>query len=264
MSEQGLKIERKGSVAYLQLNRPEVRNAFNAELIQEITDSLRDLSKDKELRALVLSGGGKHFCAGADLNWMRSTIDYTEEENEKDSSRLHAMLETLYRFPRPTIVRVHGAAFGGAVGLISAGDIAVGASNAIFSLSEVRLGIVPAVISPFVMRKIGMGGFRAFGLSAKRFSADEALRIGLLQEVVSPEDLDDSVDRWVHLVLENGPEAMAKLKTLSEQVFGSVDLETASSHTIQTNAKARTSKEGQEGMRAFLDKRAPGWKVKKG
>ncbi len=262
MAQEKLKIVQKGPVLHIQLSREDVHNAFDADLIRELTEAFEGVGVSKETRVVVLSGKGKNFCAGADINWMKNTMDFSEAENEKDAFNLHKMLETIYHCPKPTIAAAKGVAFGGGVGLIACVDVAICATSSIFSLSEVRLGILPAVISPFVIRKIGVSGLRAFGLSAKRLSAEEALRINLVQEVVSEQELDQVVLRWVDEFLQNGPQAMAMLKELSEYVF-SASLEKAAEKTVKTIAKARVTKEGQEGLRAFLEKRTPSFRVQK-
>ncbi|HLG18967.1 MAG TPA: enoyl-CoA hydratase-related protein [Bdellovibrionota bacterium] len=262
MEQIPLEIERNGPVAFVKLNRPEVHNAFDARTIRELSEAFSNLAREEAVRVLVLSGEGKNFCAGADVNWMKSSIHFSAAENEKDARDLHEMLGALYRFPKPTVARVHGAAFGGGVGLISGVDVAIAASDALLSISEVRLGILPAVISPFVTRKIGVANLRTYGLSAKKFSAEEAFRIGLVQEVVPDSELDAAVDRWVNLFLEGGPHAQATLKVLTEETYG-LGITQTSKQTVKTIAKIRTGEEGQEGLKAFLEKRPPTWRTKR-
>ncbi|MBI4161035.1 MAG: enoyl-CoA hydratase/isomerase family protein [Acidobacteria bacterium] len=254
-----LKVIRTENAVEVRLDRPEVHNAFDAALIRELNETLRGLAAEPGLRVLVLSGAGPNFCAGADLHWMRESIRYTKKENEADALRLHRMLRRLYEFPRPTIARVQGGVFGGGVGLVSCCDVAVAAEDATLCLSETRLGILPAVISPFVIRKIGPAGLRAWGLSAKRMTAAEAFRIGLVNEVVPESRLDAAVAEWTGRFLENGPEAMALLKRLTTEVEGA-PLGLAASKTGRAIARARAGKEGQEGMLAFLEKRPPSWR----
>ena len=256
---QRLLQSKQGPVAYVTLHRPDVHNAFDAELIAEIHQAFTDLGEDPEVRVIVLSGEGKNFCAGADVNWMKSTIDFTTAQNEKDALQLHRMLEAIYLCPKPTIARIQGVAFGGGVGLASAVDVGVASFDSQFCLSEVRLGILPAVISTFVIRKMGLGGLRAYGLSAKKFSAEEALRVGLVNEVVPFTELDSAIHRWIDVFLEGGPQAQAVFKNLSLGVYGA-SLEEASKRTVKTIAKVRVGKEGQEGLRAFLEKRTPTWR----
>ena len=258
-----LQVTVSSFIARVQLSRPEVHHAIDAELIQNLTETFLTLGKDQNVRVIVLCSEGKNFCAGADVNWMKNSMQFTKEQNEEDAKNLHQMLETIYRCPKPVITRVQGAVFGGGVGLMASSDIAIASREAVFSLSEVRLGILPAVISTFVLRKIGMGAFRAYGLSGKRISAEEALRIGLVQEIVSIEDLDQTVDRWIYEFLQNGPQAMATLKYLSEEVWHTPSIEKSAEKTVQTIVKTRTGEEGQEGLKAFLEKRTPTWRIVK-
>ncbi len=257
-----IQILRHGSWVELRLCRPELHNAFDPAMIAELTRSLQELSEDLSLRLLVLAGEGKNFCAGADLNWMRESAGYTSKRNEEEALRLHRMFQALHEFPRPTLARVQGAVFGGGVGLVACCDAAVAAADAVFCLSEVRLGILPAVIGPFLIRKIGVGNYRAYGLSAKPIPAAEALRIGLAQEVVPLERLDAAVQEWVDRFLGNGPEAMARLKSLIAEIEFLPTAE-AAGKTARAIARARAGKEGQEGLKAFLDKGRPAWRPAK-
>lgn len=259
MTTSHLNIKVEGGVARVFLSRPDVHNAFDPALIEELTRTFTWLSNDSEIRVVVLGGEGKHFCAGADIQWMKSTVEFSEAENRADAERLHDMLESIYRCRKPVIARIQGAAFGGGVGLLSAADIAVVAEDATICLSEVKLGILPAVIGSFVTRKVGSAGLRAYGLSAKKMTGAEALRVGFAHEVVPATDLDAAVDRWVHLFLENGPEAMALLKDLSEEIR-LLPMAEAKKRTTSTIAKTRTGAEGQEGLKAFLEKRPPTWR----
>lgn len=255
-----LKITASGPVLSVQLNRPEVHNAFDAEQIENLTQAFSNASKDENIRMVVLSGEGKNFCAGADIRWMKDTVDFSEKENQEDAYKLHQMLETIYQCSKPTIARLTGAVLGGGVGLTACVDVAIASDSTFLSLSETRLGILPATISPFVIRKIGLGAFRAYGLSAKRMTAQEALRLGLVQEIASLETIDSSVQEWTKEFLQNGPKAMSLLKDLSDRIYGK-PLKEASLHTAKTIAKARVSQEGQEGLRAFLEKRKPSWRM---
>ena len=246
-------------VATVTLNRPDLHNAFNEVVIKELAEAFTTLGHDDSVRAILLAGEGKSFCAGADLNWMKKMVDYTFDENVQDARALSDMLKVIHDCPRPVIARVHGAAFGGGVGLIAACDIAVATEAASFSLSEVKLGLLPAVISPFVVRKIGMSASRRYCLTAERFKAAEALRIGLVTEVVSDVvSLDEAVTRITDAIKANGPQAVAICKTLLEKVelfdWGhAVDIST------KMIAERRASTEGQEGMKAFLEKRPASW-----
>jgi len=230
------------------LARPERRNAFDAALIAELTEAFTDVG---DARAVVLAGDGESFCAGADVDWQRASIDLSYEENVEDALRLYRMCETIDRCPAPVVARVHGYALGGGSGLVAFADIAVAATDAVFGFSEVRLGIIPAVISPFVFAKIGTDETRRWFLTGERFGAEVALRIGLVHEV--SEAPEEAVAGIVEALLAGGPEAVRAAKRLAlERPTGR--------ETAEIAAKRRTSEEGQEGLRAFLEKRAPEWR----
>jgi methylglutaconyl-CoA hydratase len=243
-----LRIERDGSVLRVTMAKPERRNAFDAAQIAELTEAFADVG---DARAVVLAGEGPSFCAGADVEWQRSSIDLGYDENVEDAMRLYRMLETIDGSPAPVVARVQGYALGGGSGLVACADVVLAAEDAIFGFSEVRLGIIPAVISPFVLRRIGPGATRRFFLTGERFDAAVALRIGLVHEVAS--DLDTAVERIVADLLAGGPEAVRAAKRLAlERPEGS--------ETARIAAERRTSEEGQEGLRAFLEKREPAWR----
>jgi methylglutaconyl-CoA hydratase len=242
-----LRVERDGPVLRVTLARPERRNAFDAALIQELANAFADVG---DARAVVLAGEGESFCAGADVEWQRSSIDLSYDENVEDAARLYRMLSAVDGCPAPVVARVHGYALGGGSGLIACADVAVAAGNAVFGFSEVKLGIIPAIISPFVLAKIGSSARRYF-LTGERFDAETALRIGLVNEVAP--NLDEAVDRVVTELLTSGPEAARAAKALVRDRPPAGELP-------QIAARRRTSAEGQEGLRAFLEKRAPGWK----
>jgi len=261
MSEyQSIMTEVDGGVGILTLNKPKRHNAFDEQLIAEITVGLQELESDERVRAVVLSSTGKSFCAGADLGWMKRAADYTPEENLRDANRLAELMSTLNELAKPTIARVQGAAYGGGVGLIAACDIAVGTYDALFTLSEVKLGIVPAVISPYVLAAIGERYSRRYMLTAERFSAAEAYRIGLLHELVPGEEqLDEAIAEILESLLANGPHAQAECKELIRVVAGQpIDAQTID-ETAQRITRVRASPEGREGLAAFLEKRAPNW-----
>lgn len=254
-----LEVHIENAVARVTLNRPDLHNAFNDGMIAELNACFTELGGNTDVRAIVLAGAGKSFCAGADLNWMKKMVDYTFDENVQDAQALSEMLKTIQDCPKPVIARVHGAAFGGGVGLIAACDIAVAVDYAIFSLSEVKLGLLPAVISPFVVRRIGLSASRRYCLTAERFKAAEALRIGLLSEVVATEvELDACIEGIVEAIKANGPQAVSFCKTLLERVCP-YDWDSAVDLTTKMIAERRASAEGQEGMKAFLEKRSPAW-----
>ena len=243
----GLTIERDGHVLRVTLARPERRNAFDAALIAELTEAFADVG---DARAVVLAGEGQSFCAGADVEWQRSAIDLSLDENAEDALRLYRMCETIDHCRAPVIVRVHGYALGGGSGLVACADVAIAAPDAVFGFSEVKLGIIPAVISPFVLPKIGDHARRYF-LTGERFDAETAFRIGLVEEIAA--DLDAAVDRVVSELLTAGPEAVRAAKRLIRE-------RPAGEETAQIAARLRAGAEGQEGLRAFLDRREPGWR----
>jgi methylglutaconyl-CoA hydratase len=254
-----LEVTKHGGVARVTLNRPDVRNAFDDELIKKLSRTFEDLGKDPAVRVMILAGNGPAFCAGADLNWMKRMAGYGYDENLADARALAEMLATLDRLPKPTIARVHGAAFGGGVGLVACCDIAIGVPDAKFGLTESRLGLLPAVISPYVIAAIGARQARRWFASAELFDANEAQRIGLLHDVVNPTALDTAVQRQVELLLKAGPIASATAKSLVRRVATGgtgEQLDTANADLI---ARLRVSPEGHEGISAFLDKRKPAW-----
>jgi methylglutaconyl-CoA hydratase len=255
-----LLVRREGPVEYVTLNRPEVRNAFNPPLIAELTAWAIAAAAAGGPRAAVLEGAGKAFCAGADLDWMASTVSSTREENERDAGRLAAMFAALDHLPFPLIGRVHGAALGGGCGLVAVCDSVVAEQNASFGFTEVTLGIVPAVISPFVLAKIGRSAAREYFLSGARFTAARAREMGLVHTVVREAELQAAVAGHLSEVLSAGPEAVAATKALIRRVWG-MSQDQAAAHTASVIADRRVSNEGQEGMRAFLERRKAGWRA---
>ena len=242
-----LRVVAEGPVVRLTLDRPEVRNAFNDELIAALRSAFESLSS--EVRAVVLGGSGKSFSAGGDLNWMAAAASYTEEENYEDALRLGRLFEALAECPAVVVCRVHGAAFGGGCGLVAASDVAVAAEGTKFSFSEVRLGLIPATISPFVIPKIGSGHARHLFTTGEVFESDHALRIGLVHKIVAETALDETVEAVVNDVLRNGPSAVASAKRVA--VHGPYPME----ESARLLAKARSSAEGKEGVEAFLEKK---------
>jgi methylglutaconyl-CoA hydratase len=243
-----LRIEREGGVLRVTLAKPERRNAFDAGLIAELHDAFSDVG---DARVVVLAGDGQSFCAGADVEWQRASIDLSFEENVEDALRLHAMMNAVDSCPAPLVARVQGFALGGGSGLVACADIVVAAPDATFGFPEVRLGIIPAVIAPFVFAKIGTGAARRFFLTGERFDAETALRIGLVHQVTA--DLDEAVERFVGEILKSGPEATRAAKHLArEHPSGAEEL-------ARIAAGRRAGAEGQEGLRAFLEKRRPDW-----
>ena len=245
--------------ATLWLDRADKNNAFNATMIRELIDALDRVKDHPELRFLILRGRGKHFSAGADLAWMREAAELDYDANLTDAHELGELMYNLYHLPLPTLAVVQGAAFGGAVGLAACCDIAIGAEDALFSLSEVRIGLAPAVISPFVVKAIGERAARRYALSAERFSGPRARELGLLAETYPAAELDAALERWIADLQLNSPQAMKATKDLLGEV-GSAELSPAlRRHTESAIARLRVSQEGQEGLRAFLEKRSPAW-----
>ena len=253
-----LSLHYDGPVARLTLNRPEVRNAFDDELVARITAAARELAADRAARVVILQGAGKAFCAGADLNWMSRMVTYSREENALDASRLAIMFKTLNALPLPVIARVQGAALGGGAGLAAVADIVVAAEDAVFGFTEVKLGILPAVISPYVLSKIGASAARELFLTGARFSAARAREIRLVHHVVPASGLDEVVAGVVEELLTSGPRAMGIAKALIAQVACELP-ENVIGLTSDAIASQRVSPEGQEGMKAFLQKRKPTW-----
>jgi methylglutaconyl-CoA hydratase len=258
MTYKHLLTRRDGAVEYLTLNRPDVRNAFNDEVIAELAAWAAAVAADSTLRAAVISGAGQAFCAGADATWMARTIGYTEAENVQDAIAVSHLFNTLNTLPLPLIGRIHGAALGGGAGVAAVCDIVVAGEQAFFGFTEVRLGILPAVISPFVLAKIGRSATRQLFLTGARFSAQRARELGLVHEVVPEADLDAAVARHLADIQNAGPEAVAAAKELIADVSHrpAEDVTRITAHAI---ASRRTSAEGQEGLRAFLEKRKPTW-----
>jgi len=249
----------RNAVAIVVLNRPEVHNAFNETLIAELTTALRALDDDSTVRAVVLAGAGESFCAGADLNWMKKMAGFSPAQNLADAQTLAAMLSTLETLSKPTIARVHGAVFGGGVGLVACCDIAIGTQDAVFSFSEARLGVIPATISPYVIEAIGARAARRYFLTAERFTAAEAYRLGLLHDLALPEELDARVNELLGTLLTAGPRAQAECKLLLRAIAKRpVDADLIAD-TARRIARVRGSPEGREGIAAFLAKRKAAW-----
>ncbi|MEP6769310.1 MAG: enoyl-CoA hydratase-related protein [Acidobacteriota bacterium] len=253
-----LRLAREGRVARVILSRPEVRNAFDDVLIAELTRVFLDFAADSETRVVILSGEGPSFCAGADIHWMRRAGQYSREENELDAGRMARMLRAIDACPLPVIALAQGAAIGGGVGLVAAADIAIAAEGTVFSLAEVKLGIIPSVISPYVLRAIGPRQARDLFLTGDRFDAAEAFRIGLVHQVVAPGELEAAAARRVASLSTSAPGAIGVAKKLIEQVTGLAP-EAAMPLTVRTIAERRASAEAKEGLTAFLEKRPPDW-----
>lgn len=258
-------LVREGPIARIRLNRPEVRNAINDELVLELEKALKEIEKDKTTRVVILSGEGDFFCAGADLNWMKSFATAPRKKNETNALRFAKLLTRLNEFPKPTIAQVHGAAIGGGIGFLAVCDIVVAFENTVFALAEVKLGLVPAVISPFVVAKIGPSAARRYFLTGERFTTDVALRLGLIHQAVPLENLQASSDEMARHLISSGPEALRHCKELIRVVGARSSRPVANRAIQQYTAKKIASlaagPEAQEGMMAFLEKRKPGWNV---
>ena len=254
-----IEVTTTDQTATIWLNRPEIRNAFNEVMISELIQAFNEVSALDEVRAVILRGRGKSFCAGADLNWMRDVAKYSYQQNYKESLQLSDCFYTIYNCPKPTIAVVHGAAIGGANGLLSACDIAVCDDDTVFSLSEVKIGIVPACISPYVIKRVGEYGAKELMLTGKRIEGKEAEHYRLVNKSLSDIELEPYLSDLVVLLKSSGPKAMTQCKTLIDQVSNKITLTEALSYTAQMIAEIRASDEGQEGMAAFLEKRKAGW-----
>ena len=253
--------ERRGAAAWLTLNRAQIHNAFDDGLIAELTAALEAAAADPAVRAVVLTGGGSCFSAGADLHWMRRMADAGEQENRADALRLATLMRTLQFLSKPTLARVNGSAYGGGVGLVACCDIAIGVDSAKFALSEVKLGLVPAVISPYVITAIGLREARRLFLTGEVFDAATAARIGLLHASVALAELDEAIERQLYLLAKAGPLAQREAKQLALRIGGSdlAQAERIDAANAELIARLRVSEEGQHGLGAFLDKRAPRW-----
>ena len=256
---ENLSVEKRNGAAIVTLNRPEIRNAFDDALIASLTGTLRALDANPGVRAVVLAGAGPAFCAGADLNWMKRMAGFGYEQNLEDARALAAMLKTLDRMSKPTIARVHGPAFAGGVGLVAACDIAIGTPDAKFCLSEAKLGLSPATISPYVIRAMGARMARRYFLSAEVFDAGEAHRIGLLSRVSASENLDAEIEELLGHLTQGGPQALAQIKELIRAVSAGPLDEAMIDDTAARIAAIRVSPEGREGIASFLEKRKPSW-----
>jgi len=259
MSE-SLAVERQGPIGLVTMNRPDRHNAFDDVVIAELTEALRSMEAEDGIRVIVLSGAGKSFCAGADLNWMKRMAAFSMDENRRDAMGLGTLMRTLAHLRKPTLARVQGAAYGGGVGLVACCDIAVAAQSATFSLSEARLGLIPAVISPYVVAAIGERAARRYFLTAERFDAAEAWRIGLVHELVGDhESLDDKIGEIVDAMLACSPSAQREAKDLIRAVASRPVTSELIQDTADRIARIRSSPEGREGVAAFLEKRRASW-----
>ncbi|MDO5625702.1 MAG: enoyl-CoA hydratase/isomerase family protein [Pseudomonadota bacterium] len=260
---QAIRTTTQNHVATVVLSRPDVRNAFNDEVIAELSQAFTQLGDDPQVRAIVLMAEGPAFCAGADLNWMRRMADYSREENEADADKLAFMLRTIYECPKPTIARVQGDVYAGGMGLVACCDMAVSVDTAHYCLSEVKLGLIPATIGPYVIRAMGPRASHRYFLTAERFNAQEALRIGFVHEVVPADQLDAKVAELVAALTSASPNAVKECKKLVQYVADRDITRLLIDHTVKAIADIRASGEGKEGVQSFLNKRKPAWLEKK-
>ncbi len=258
MNYKNLDIHQEKDVVTVILNRPEAHNAMNEELMKELTSCFKELNKDEKTRIIILTGNGKSFCAGADLNWMKSMVKHSKEENIKDSQLLLDLYETIYSCSKPVIVKVNGHAFGGGLGLFAVCDIAIAIPNCKFAFSEVKLGIIPAVISTYVARRITLSNMRRLFLTGERFTSEYAKEIGLIDYVVPENELDKKIQEYVELLRSSGPKAIKEVKKLVEK-YEKNDIKKYKEHTVEKISELRVSEEGQEGINAFLSKRRTKW-----
>jgi methylglutaconyl-CoA hydratase len=260
MQYETLKVEIAGQIATVTLNRPEVRNAFNETMIAELSAAFTALDTHDDVRAVVLAANGKAFCAGADLNWMKKMAGYSDDENRADAMRLAGMLSAVYRCSKPVIARVNGDAYAGGMGLLAACDIVVAVDSAHFCLSEARLGLIPATIAPYVIRALGEQASRRYFVTAEAFDCASALRLGLVSEAVSAEQLDATVAQLAQTLCANGPQAVRACKRLVQDIAGRELSDALIEDTAARIAKTRAGAEGREGVASFLEKRQPGWR----
>jgi methylglutaconyl-CoA hydratase len=260
MQYETLKVEVAGQIATVTLNRPEVRNAFNETMIAELSAAFTALDTHEDVRAVVLAANGKAFCAGADLNWMKKMAGYSDDENRADAMRLAGMLSAVYRCSKPVIARVNGDAYAGGMGLLAACDIVVAVDSAHFCLSEARLGLIPATIAPYVIRALGEQASRRYFVTAEAFDCASALRLGLVSEAVSAEQLDATVAQLAQTLCANGPQAVRACKRLVQDIAGRELSDALIEDTAARIAKTRAGAEGREGVASFLEKRQPGWR----
>ena len=256
---QTIKVETSERVTRVTLNRPDIRNAFNDTMIRELRQAFTAIEQDASTRVVILTGAGKAFCAGADLNWMRKVVDYSYEQNYQDSLNLAELMRQIYDCPKPVVGRINGPAIGGGTGLVAVCDIPVASEDAVLSFSEVKIGLVPACISPYVLKRVGERYGREYFLTGERLTAHKALQCGLVNRVVPAEELDATVEVLVKQLISSGPAALATCKRMVREV-GDMDLDTAGPATAEMIARLRMSAEGQEGMAAFLERRKPAWR----
>lgn len=258
MTYKTIELLKEKGIAKISLNRPDVHNAMNETLIKELTNCFNGLSNDTSVRIIILTGKGKSFCAGADLNWMKSMASYSKEENIEDSRLLVSLYDSIYNCSKPVIGHVNGHAFGGGLGLFAVCDIAIAVPNCKFAFSEVKLGIIPAVISTYIIRRISLSTMRRLYITGEIFDSDYANEIGLVDFVASEEEIDDIITNYIEILRSSGPVAIKEVKKLIDKCE-KMDVDSYKEHTVQKISELRVSEEGQEGIKAFLEKRKPKW-----
>jgi len=258
MKYQTIELLKEKDVVTVSLNRPDVHNAMSETLMKELTSCFEELSKDTSVRAIILTGKGKSFCAGADLNWMKSMANYSKEENIKDSRLLVSLFDSIYNCPKPVIGRVNGHAFGGGLGLFAVCDIAIAVPNCKFAFSEVKLGIIPSVISTYIIRRISLSIMRRLFITGERFDSEYANEIGLVDFIASEEEIDEIISEYIEILRSSGPKAIKEVKRLIDKCE-KMDVDSYKEHTVEKISELRVSDGGQEGIKAFLEKRKPKW-----
>ena len=258
MEYETIEVRKEKGVATVYLNRPEVHNAMNEQLMKELTNCFKELDNDKATRIIVLTGKGKSFCAGADLNWMKSMAKYSKEENIKDSRLLLDLYESIYNCSKPVIGRVNGHAFGGGLGLFAVCDIAIAIPDCKFAFSEAKLGIIPSVISTYIVRRIGLSNMRRLFITGERFDSEYAKQVGLIDFVVNEDEFDKKIEKYIDILRSSGPKAIVEVKKLVDSCER-MDVEKYKEHTVKKISELRVSEEGQEGINAFLEKRKSKW-----
>ena len=258
MKYETIEINREDDIVTVNLNRPDVHNAMSEQLMKELINCFKEISKDDNVRIIILTGNGKSFCAGADLNWMKSMAKYTMEENIRDSKLLLDLYEAIYSCPKPVMGKINGHAFGGGIGLIAVCDITIGIPGKKYAFSEVNLGIIPSVISTYIVRRIGLSNMRRLFITGERFTSEYAKEIGLLDYVVSEEEFDSKIQKTIEQLRSSGPKAIEEIKKLVNN-YEKLDIEKYKKHTVKKISELRVSDEGQEGINAFLEKRKSEW-----
>ena len=259
MTYKTIELSKDKNVATVALNKPDVHNAMDETMMNELTSCFNELATDENVRIIIFTGNGKSFSAGADLNWMKSMANYSKEENIQDSRLLLDLYESIYNCPKPVIGKINGHAFGGGIGLIAVCDLTIAPPGLKFAFSEVKLGIIPSVISTFVGKRIGVANMRRLFITGERFTTDHAVKIGLIDFMVDQEELDAKIQEYMDIIQSSGPIAIKEVKNLISQ-YETLDTEKYKEFTVKKIAELRISKEGREGIKAFLEKRKPKWK----